>query len=132
MNLGRQERDAIVSYRIERSKAALREASDNCGLQHWNLVANRLYYSAYYACSALLIANGISATTHAGVNRMINLHFVKSNIISKSDARLLLDLFNMRQTGDYDDIFDWTEEDIVPLLPDVESFVSKIIALINI
>lgn len=63
---------------------------------------------------------------------MINLHFVKSNIISKSDARLLLDLFNMRQTGDYDDIFDWTEEDIVPLLPDVESFVSKIIALINI
>ncbi|MDE5656608.1 MAG: HEPN domain-containing protein, partial [Muribaculaceae bacterium] len=69
---------------------------------------------------------------HAGVNRMINLHFVKSNIISKSDARLLLDLFNMRQTGDYDDIFDWTEEDIIPLLPDVESFVSKIIALINI
>lgn len=63
---------------------------------------------------------------------MINLHFVKSNIISKSDARLLLDLFNMRQTGDYDDIFDWTEEDIVPLLPDVESFVSRIIALINI
>ncbi len=63
---------------------------------------------------------------------MMNLHFVKSNIISKSDARLLLDLFNMRQTGDYDDIFDWTENDIVPLLPDVESFVSKIIALINI
>ncbi len=63
---------------------------------------------------------------------MMNLHFVKNNIISKSDARLLLDLFNMRQTGDYDDIFDWTENDIVPLLPDVESFVSKIIALINI
>lgn len=37
----------------------------------------------------------------------------------------------MRQTGDYDDLFDWTEEDITPLFPKVDSLIRKLKLHVN-
>ncbi len=36
----------------------------------------------------------------------------------------------MRQSGDYDDLFDWEEEDILPIMPKVEALLGKIENLI--
>ena len=41
-------------------------------------------------------------------------------------------LLNMRQAGDYDDMFDWEEEDIIPLFPQVEELLSVLRNLISI
>lgn len=35
-------------------------------------------------------------------------------------------LQNMRQMGDYDDLFDWAEEDVLPKIPQVEKLVCKL------
>ena len=59
MTLKSQERNDIVSYRLERARQTLKEAEDIGRLGYWNLAANRLYYAAYYASAALLIHNGI-------------------------------------------------------------------------
>lgn len=67
MTLKSNERSAIVDYRLEKAFKTVTEAKDTGGIGYWNLAANRLYYSAYYARSALLIHNGIDATTHKGV-----------------------------------------------------------------
>lgn len=40
-------------------------------------------------------------------------------------------LFRMRQTGDYDDLWDWTEHDILPLVPETKQLISKIESLIS-
>lgn len=37
----------------------------------------------------------------------------------------------MRQTGDYEDLMNWTLEDIEPLLPQVEDFIGRIKAIIK-
>lgn len=125
MNLQNDERTSIIQYRIERACSTIIEAEDNSKLGHWNLVANRLYYACFYACSALLISNQINASSHAGINRIMHMNYVKNNIISREDGKLLSDLFSMRQTGDYDDIFDWNRDDIEPLIPKVKDFVKK-------
>ena len=69
MQLTEEERKAIVVYRLEKAESALVEAKDCVSLNHWNLAANRLYYAAYYASSALLISAGHSAKTHEGNHR---------------------------------------------------------------
>ncbi len=38
----------------------------------------------------------------------------------------------MRQSGDYDDMFDWAEEDIKPLIPKVINFIDKILGLLKL
>lgn len=131
MTLTQEERAAIVAYRIEKAKSTIKEVKDVGALGYWTLSANRLYYAAYYACVALLISHGIDATTHKGVIRMIGEAFVKKGILTVDDSKLLGRLFTMRQTGDYEDMFDWEESDVVPLIPRVEDFVVRVASLIQ-
>ncbi len=132
MTLSPLERKAIVTYRIEKSRSTLEEVKAVANLGYWSLAANRLYYAAYYACVALLINQGIEASTHKGAIRMINFQFVKDGLLTKEDSQLLGRLFQMRQTGDYDDLFDWTEQDISPLIPMVSDLINRIDVLIDV
>jgi hypothetical protein len=43
-----EECEAIVSYRIKKSKDTLEEAKGIAALGYWNAVANRLYYEFYH------------------------------------------------------------------------------------
>lgn len=126
MPLTDEERKAIVGYRLEKSCDALVEAKDCASMGHWNLAANRLYYAAYYASSALLISAGYAAKTHDGTIGMIGQHYVRTGILANEDGSLLARLQNMRHTGDYDDFLDWTQEDVEPYIPKTEAFIKKI------
>ena len=130
MSLTDEERKAIVVYRLEKADDALVEARDCAALGHWTLTANRLYYAAYYASSALLISGGYAAKTHEGTIGMIGQHYVRTDILSNEDGILLARLQNMRHTGDYDDFLDWTKEDVEPFIPKVEAFIEKIKSII--
>lgn len=131
MTLQSEERRAIVSYRLDKANKTLKEVEDIGKLGYWNLAANRLYYAAYYASAALLINSGIDASTHKGVIRMIGMHFVMNGILPEEDSKLLGRLFTMRQTGDYEDLFDWEEKDVTPLIPQVKDLINRIINLIE-
>lgn len=114
MTLSNEEKNALVLYRKEKAYTSLREAEDVAGLGHWNLAANRLYYAAYYMATALLTDRGYNARTHTGVVHLIGLHFTRKGLIDANSGRLLSRLFEMRQSGDYDDMFDFIEEDVQP------------------
>lgn len=130
MTLTDEERKAIVDYRIERAEASFREAEFVVTGKFWNLAANRLYYAAFYMCEALLLKNKIATSSHAGVIRMMSLHFVRTGLLSKEEGILLSNLFRMRQTGDYNDLTDWSEQEIMPLFPKVKNLLEKLCSLI--
>ena len=131
MTLKSEERRDIVSYRLERARQTFKEAEDIGGLGYWNLAANRLYYAAYYASAALLIHNGIEASSHKGIVRMIGLSFVRQGILKQEDSQLLGRLFTMRQTGDYEDLYDWKESDVSPMYPLVKDYINRIESIIS-
>ena len=130
MPLTEEERRAIVVYRLEKADDAFIEAKDCASMGHWTLTANRLYYTVYYASSALLVSAGYVAKTHEGTIGMIGQYYVRTDILTKDDGALLARLQNMRHTGDYDDFMDWTQEDVEPFISKVESFLEKIKKLI--
>lgn len=130
MTLTDEERKAIIEYRIERSETSFKEAEFVSTGNFWNLAANRLYYAAFYMCEALLLKNKITTSSHAGVIRMMSLHFVRTGIISLDEGTLLGRLFRMRQTGDYDDLTDWNEQEIKPMFPTVKKLLEKLHSLI--
>lgn len=126
MPLTTEERQAIVTYRLEKAENTLIEAKDCANMCHWTLCANRLYYAAYYAVSAVLVNDGHSAKTHEGTIGMIGQLYVKTGILCKEDGILIARLQNMRHTGDYDDFMDWTQEDVEPFISKTECFIEKL------
>lgn len=126
MGLTDGERDALIAYRMDKSNNVFVEALDVARLNHWNLVVNRLYYSIFHMCSAILLSKGFMAKTHSGVIQIMMREFVKTGILSKEDGVLISTLFNMRNTGDYDDLFDWDELQVAPLIEPTERLLSKL------
>lgn len=131
MSLSEEERTAIISYRMTKARDTLTEAKGIASLKFWNAVANRLYYSCYYATGALLIANNFTAQTHSGVIHLLGLHFIKTGRISKEAGKLYSRLYELRQSGDYDDMFYLEEEDVKPLIDRVEWYVDELKKIIN-
>ena len=132
MALTIDDKRAIIGYRIQKSETAMVEARDNAMMGHWSLVANRLYYAVFHLASAVIIDKGYSTKTHAGLICLLGQEFVKKGVLLKEHARLASRLLNMRQAGDYDDLFDWTEEDIAPLFPQTEALLDALRKLISI
>jgi uncharacterized protein (UPF0332 family) len=81
MTLFKEEREAIVTHRLQRARETLVEAVDNAGMNHWHAAANRLYYACYYAVSALLVQNGFFSRTHSGTIGLLGIHFVNTGIL---------------------------------------------------
>ena len=129
MSLTFDERQAIVEYRMEKALRLFDQAKGIAPLQYWETVANRLYYAAYNAVTALLIANGDTAQTHNGVMRIFGLHFVKTSIVANELGELYKTLYSMRLTGDYDDFSCLSAENVSPLIAPTEEFINSINAL---
>ena len=54
--------DTLIHYRLERAQESLDEAHLLADAGRWNACVNRLYYSCFYAVSALLVRDGLSSS----------------------------------------------------------------------
>lgn len=123
--------EALVNYRLQRSSDTMQEANVLFREKHYNTTINRLYYACYYAVSALLLKNGITAHTHNGAKTMLGLHFVVTEKLAIKTANTYNTLFEKRQSGDYDDFIYFDEETTLELFEKSKEFIQKIQSLIN-
>lgn len=73
----------------------------------------------------------MNAHTHSGAIGLFGLHFIKTGIIDSELGKFYSQLFELRQTGDYDDWKEVTEADIMPLIPIAEMFLDAVENLIR-
>jgi uncharacterized protein (UPF0332 family) len=97
----------------------------------WNASVNRIYYSCYYVVSALLLLKSVETGSHKGIRQMFGLHFVQKGIVSKEDGRFFSDLYDRRQTGDYDDFINYDESTVIQLYIQADEFIKRILKLIS-
>lgn len=121
-----KDRIAYIEYRLEKAEETYEVAVLLFENSKWNSTINRLYYSCFYAVSALLVKHEITAKSHTGVKTQFFLNFIKTNEINIDFGRLYSDLFDWRQKGDYGDFFDFTEEDVKSLMKPTKKLIDKI------
>ena len=124
MSLSNEERKIMVQVELERAERMTTEFAVYIENQYWNTLVNRLYYAAFHAVTALLIHNGLHASTHQGVYALLSRHFVKDGIMSQDEGRLFSRLATMREKGDYNCYLDATEEDILPLIEPTKALIN--------
>lgn len=85
--------------------------------------------SLYHAASALLLSDGLTSHTHRGLLAQISLNYVKDGKLTNDEGKLIRQMFNMRQEGDYEDFEEATKEEIDEAMPRVKDLMDKLIAL---
>jgi len=119
-------KDDVVRYRLQRAKDTLEDAKILADSQRWNSAINRLYYATYYAVTALLLDADLKQSTHNGVKSNFSEHFIKTNRIDKNFGKVYAQLFTFRQKGDYDDLFDLSEDKVTPYFTPVADLIKII------
>ena len=131
MGLTEIERKEVVKFRLEKARDTFAEIPVQMENKFYRTAANRLYYACYYAATALLINDGYETHTHSGVKTLLGLHYISENKIEKSLGKMYRQLFNLRQTGDYEDWVSIDEDDVKPFIEPAEKFIAEIEHLIN-
>jgi uncharacterized protein (UPF0332 family) len=131
MGLTDDERRALITLKIERASETILEVPYLIDQGFFRTAANRLYYSCFYMVSALLLQKSFATRTHQGVISLFALHFVKTGIVSTDNGHLYRSLFELRQTGDYDDIKEIFKDDVFSRFEPAKHFIQTIENLIN-
>lgn len=127
-----EEMTAYIRYRLEKAQEVYYAANVLYNAAQWNSVINRLYYACFYSASAMLLYYGISAKSHSGVIGKFSEHVVRQGIISLEEFRVYAKLQSWRTKGDYNDLFDFTEEDVSSMMKPAKDFIDKVASLIEL
>lgn len=120
------DRQAYIDNRIESAYKTFEAAKVLAENGFWNSAVNRLYYSIFYIVNAILVKNGIIAQSHSGTKSQFSLHFIKSGKLEKKYGKLLAELYDWRQKGDYENLFEYDAESVLPLFDSVYDMIQVI------
>lgn len=98
MSLSPQNKNIVIELLLEKSMRNMEQAVRNAGMDYWDLVANRLYYSVFHAVTALMLADGLKATTQKGISSQFGFHYVLTGKFSREDGILYSRLQTMRSS----------------------------------
>ncbi|MFM9839346.1 MAG: HEPN domain-containing protein [Cyclobacteriaceae bacterium] len=115
-----------IKYRLQRAKETISETKILIENKLWNTAINRMYYACFYAVGALLIKNGVQASSHSGSRQKFGQLFIHTGLISKELGKHYSELFEKRQKGDYNDFFDIDEGTILRLYQPSVDFIQAI------
>lgn len=119
-------RNNIVAYRHHRAQELMHDVDILIANELWNSTVNRMYYACFHIVSALLIKHGIEVKSHIGVRQAFGLHFVKSGLLKPECGKIFSRIYDKRQSSDYDDFIDFTEEEVMALLSQVRYLIQEI------
>ena len=125
-NENRRANSAAELARADESLRAARLLTDAGLLAH---AESRVYYAAYHAVVALLLAEGLEARSPTGVSQLLGLHFVRPGRLESGDARLFARLQKYRIEADYSTAFVVTTEALAEDLVACEGFLARIRSL---
>ncbi len=124
-------KEDLISYRLTKAEKSLEEAGVLAKLNHWDTVANRLYYACFYAITAYLAKGEVQAVTHKGIKSAFHKELIKNGLMSEELGKFYSNLFNKRQEADYKDFVEFDEDEIQPMIAASRNFLNQVIRIIR-
>jgi len=126
MSLSQEERAIVVGLELEKADKFLAQANAVAALGIWDVVANRIFYAAFHAVSALLIHDHIEVRSHKGAGLMFGQKYVIPGIFSAEDGRLYAKLQDLREKSDYNLVYQSNEEEMAPLIEKTRDLIERV------
>jgi len=87
---------------LRKAKYKLKTAHIDFENGQYDDAVSRAYYAVYHAMTAALLFKGQVYSSHARTIGAFNRDLIKSGVFPKNFTRMIHDLFDDRQLGDYD------------------------------
>ncbi len=121
-----EQRQALIQYRTEQAKASVNEAQVLIDNQMYRAAVNRIYYGMFYAVLALGLKHQFETSKHGQLIGWFNKKFIKEKVIDRKYGKILREVFEFRQQGDYATFIEFTKDDVIDKFSDMKEFISVI------
>lgn len=101
---------ALIRSYLEKSSRKLTVAERLFQSGDYEDAVSRAYYAVFHAAQALLLMEGQKAESHKGVLILFGLLFVKTGRFERKYGKILADLKDDRESGDYE-VLTYMDED---------------------
>lgn len=115
-----------IKLYLEAAHESLAAAKLNLENDFYSVAANRIYYAAFYAATALLKTKSLSFSKHSAVLSAFRQHFVKTGEFPAEIGDFYRLAFDMRQAGDYEMLTRFEPDDLKQQLISAHRFVDEI------
>ncbi len=85
---------------------------------------NRAYYSVFYIAEALLNEKDLRFSKHGTVHGAFAQHYIKTKIFEEKYHKLLTGAFRRRMLGDYDEVAQFTSEEVRQVIEQAWDFLN--------
>lgn len=125
------EKEALVSYRLESAKEKLKAAVALLAEGYYKDSVGRSYYAIFTTARALLATKRLDSVKHSGVIALFNQHFVKTGVVDKETSKLIEKAKLYRERADYGDYFIVSKEEAESQIDSANKFISDIEKVVN-
>lgn len=130
MNEG-EAQEKLVELWLEKAEDSLTSAELELKAGHTNFAVNRLYYSCFYAVTALLLRDGKQFARHSAVKSEFVRNYIKTGQVDAKWNKFYQRLFDDRQEGDYIPTATFEVSDVSGRLQEARELIDLIRGLID-
>ncbi len=116
----------LIRLWLEKADEALASAELELNAGHTNFAVNRLYYSCFYAVTALLLRDGKQYARHSAVKSEFGRTYIKPGRLDVKWNKFYQKLFDDRQEGDYIPTTTFEASDVSTSLQQAREFIDLI------
>ncbi len=120
-----------ISANLERAQQSIQAAKELANDGFYDFSASRTYYSAFYAATAALLAEGQEFRKHSGVIASVHQRLVRTGKLDKEQGKDLNWLFELRNVGDYGVALHVSQQDAQRAIEVAENFLQVIKSLLK-
>lgn len=121
-----QDNEILIENWFSKAKEAIVSTKKNIDIDELYVAQNRIYYTIFYAVSALAQKYNFATSKHSQLKGWFNREFIKPNKINPKFGKLYFKLYESRQKSDYTFTFKPNKESLLLNLELVKEFVSEI------
>lgn len=115
----------LLKAYLEKAESKLASGKNSMQSGFFDDAVSRFYYAVFHAAQAVLLTEGLQTDTHRGLITLFGLHFIKTGKIEPHYGRLLSNLKDDRETGDYEAVSFIDQETAENALKEADSFVKR-------
>jgi len=131
MSTCEEDKQKLIDYWFKKSEESIESAKNESENGRLSFAVNRLYYSMFYAMTAILTVKGETYSKHSGVRAVLHRDFIKTGEIDLEIGKLYDELFNARHQADYTPLIEFEEKVINRQIKEVENAVVKLKSYAN-
>jgi uncharacterized protein (UPF0332 family) len=100
-----QDRIDLARHYISKAKGRYDDGVVLKNMDRYESAANRLYYALFHATNAVLALKGAASNRHRGVKTLLDMHYIKTDIMDRKYSKLYNTVLEVREDSDYEDFY---------------------------